>query len=76
LRPAQANNSQHPISKIIRAKCSGDVAQALEYLLQTPGPVKKKKTNNYSALLLLSVFPERLPKAKPVLYALIFYDPK
>jgi hypothetical protein len=33
LRPAQANSSQDPISKITRAKWTGDVAQAVDHLL-------------------------------------------
>jgi hypothetical protein len=33
LRPAQANRSQDPISKITRAKWTGGVAQAAERLL-------------------------------------------
>jgi hypothetical protein len=32
LRPAQANSSQDPISKITREKWTGGVAQAVEYL--------------------------------------------
>jgi hypothetical protein len=32
-RPAQANSSQNPFSKIIRAKWTGGVAQAVVYLL-------------------------------------------
>jgi hypothetical protein len=33
LRPAWANSSQVPISKITRAKWAGGVAQAIKYLL-------------------------------------------
>jgi hypothetical protein len=48
LRPAQANSSQDPISKITRAKWSGDVAQVVDPLpckheFKTPVPPKKKK---------------------------------
>jgi hypothetical protein len=49
-RPNRANSSGDPISKITRAKCTGDVAQALEHLLckhkalnSNPRPQKKKR---------------------------------
>jgi hypothetical protein len=49
-RTTQANSPQYPISKITRAKCTGGVAQAVEFLLgkrkaqsSNPSPTKKKK---------------------------------
>jgi hypothetical protein len=33
LKPAQANSLQDPFSKINRAKCNGDMAQAVKHLL-------------------------------------------
>jgi hypothetical protein len=51
LRSAQANNSQHPISKITKAKWT--VAKVVEHLLcncetlsSNPNPIKKKKKKN------------------------------
>jgi hypothetical protein len=42
--PAQANTSEDPISKINRAKWTGDVAQAAEHLLcKCEEPLVKKK---------------------------------
>jgi hypothetical protein len=53
LRPAWANTSGDPNSKITGAKWTGGMAQAVEYLLcyrvQTPVPLQKKKKKRLSA---------------------------
>jgi hypothetical protein len=59
-RPAQANSLQHPISKITRAKWTGDMILMVEHLLcQVQSPPKRKKNtkpkipqaNNFGMLL-------------------------
>jgi hypothetical protein len=54
LRPASANRSQDPISKITRAKWTGGMAQEVENLLykckalsSNPIPPKEKKKRNH-----------------------------
>jgi hypothetical protein len=54
LRPAQANSSRDPISKITRAKWTGGTAQVVENLLcknealsSTLMPSKKKKKKEF-----------------------------
>jgi hypothetical protein len=53
LRPAWANRSQDPISKITRAKCTGGVAQVVELLLckhealsSKPSPTNNSNNSN------------------------------
>jgi hypothetical protein len=61
-RPAQANISQDPISKVTRAKWTGGMAQAAECLLckyealslsSNPSPTKKKKKDIVLVFLLM-----------------------
>jgi hypothetical protein len=44
LRPAQGRSSQDPISEIARAKWTGYVTQAVEYLLCKPEALSLKPT--------------------------------
>jgi hypothetical protein len=66
LRPAWANSSQDPISKITRAKWTGGVAQAMEYLLckcKVPWvkPKCQKKIKKYKWNMLGSKRATRVP---------------
>jgi hypothetical protein len=64
-RPATAKRSQDLISKINRAKETGGVAQALQYLLckswvQTPNPTKKEKRQVWGLTTAISDSPLHL----------------
>jgi hypothetical protein len=45
-KPVQANSSRYPISKIARAKWTGDVAQEAVYALQVENPEFKPQSHH------------------------------